>query len=410
MQYHGLFWTGLLGTILIVALLFGGKARASQTQPVSQTVSRVASANTKFGFKMLAELNRSRKAENVLFSPSSIAWCLTMALNGAGGKTKDEMMQALETKGFSLQDLNSAYAEWKNTSASIDPKVEIDIANSIWARRGNVIRPEFIETNKKFFGAEVSELDFNDPRALTTINSWVKDKTRSKIDRIVEEISPDSVLFLINAIYFNGKWTRAFDATKTKEEDFTIGNGTQKRLPMMHQRGTYQYLETPEFQSIRLPYGNERLSMYVFLPSKTAGLQSLHGMLTAANWEKWMTQYSESEGEIVLPKFRIEYEATLNKMLIALGMRSAFDPQQADFSAMIRNSAKAYISSVKHKAFAEVNEQGTEAAAVTSTEIRVTSAVIPRKTFQMIVNRPFFFVIRDSASGALLFMGSVVAP
>ncbi len=409
MQYHGLFWTGLLGAILIVALLFGGKARASQTQPVSQPLSRLASANTKFGFKMLAELNGGG-TENVLFSPSSIAWCLSMALNGAGGTTKDEMMLALETKGFSLQDLNSAYAEWKNTSASIDPKVEIDIANSIWARRGIGIRPEFVETNKKYFGAEVSELDFNDPRALTTINSWVKDKTRSKIDKIVDEINPDSVLFLINAIYFNGKWTRAFDATKTKEENFTLGSGTQKRLPMMHQRGTYQYLETPEFQSILLPYGNKRLSMYVFLPAKTVGLQNLHGMLTDTNWEKWMTQYSESEGEIVLPKFRIEYEATLNKMLIALGMRSAFDPQQADFSAMIRSSAKAYISKVKHKAFAEVNEEGTEAAAVTSTEIRVVSAVIPKKTFQMIVNRPFFFVIHDSATGALLFMGSVVAP
>jgi serine protease inhibitor len=377
---------------------------------VNSAATKVASANSKFGLKLYSQLHQKSESKNIFFSPSSVSWCLSMLFNGAGGNTKQEMAQALQISRLSLQELNSAYGEWRNTWVKPDPKVEIDIANSIWSRRGLAFKPEFLQTNKNFYSAEVSELDFNDPKSLSTINSWVKNKTRGKIEKIIDQISADSVLFLINAIYFKGKWTTEFDPAKTKEENFLASQGKQEKVKMMRQRGDYQYQEQPEFQSVSLPYGDGRLSMLVFLPAKDSSLSKFHEILTDANWEKWMTQYEKSEGTIGLPRFRIEYETNLNDSLKALGMRQAFDPGQADFEAMITSSQRAYLSQVKHKAFVEVNEEGTEAAAATSGEIRIVSMPLPGKTFQMIVDRPFFFAIRDSSTGAVLFLGSVNDP
>jgi serine protease inhibitor len=402
MQYLRFFLLIILVTLIITT--------RGATNEMNTTPARIAEANTKFGWKLLSQINRKDGSQNFLFSPASIGWCLAMVWNGAQGSTRDEIATALETKGFNSADMNQAYAEWKKSWNAIDPKVQLEIANSIWARKGIALKPEFVEINKKYFDAETAELDFNNPSALTTINGWVKSKTRNKMDKIVDEISPDSVIFLINAIYFNGKWTKAFDAAKTKEEDFTIGSGSRKKLPMMHQRGSYEYLEQDEFQAVRLPYGSKRLSMEIFLPSEKIGLKKFLDLVTTDNWNRWTADFSESDGEIALPRFRVEYEITLNDVLKALGMKTAFDPQRADFGAMVQSTAKTYISSVKHKAFAEVNEEGTEAAAVTSTEIRVTSMPIQRKPFQMIVNRPFFFVIRDQSTNAILFAGSIVSP
>ena len=377
---------------------------------VNLAATKVASANSKFGLNLYSQLHQKSESKNIFFSPSSVSWCLSMLFNGAGGNTKQEMAQALQIGTLSLQELNSGYGEWRNTWVKPDPKVEIDIANSIWSKRGLAFRPEFLQTNKNFYAAEVSELDFNDPNSLSVINSWVKNKTRGKIEKIIDQISADSVLFLINAIYFKGKWTTEFDPAKTKEENFLAHQGKQEKVKMMRQRGDYQYQEQAEFQSVSLPYGDGRLSMLVFLPSKDSNLKKFHQSLTDENWEKWMTQYEKSEGTIGLPRFRIEYEMNLNDSLKALGVRKAFDPGEADFDAMITGPQKAYVSQVKHKAFVEVNEEGTEAAAATSGEIRVVSMPLPEKTFQMIVDRPFFFAIRDSSTGAVLFMGSVSDP
>jgi serine protease inhibitor len=389
------FFRVLMIAITIVAMLTPSEAFEPK---------QLASANTKFGFKLLSIL---KSDENVFFSPASIGWCLAMVLNGSGGKTKEEIAATLEAKGVNLQDLNTAYEQWKNTWTNVDPKVLVEVANSIWSRRGITVRPEFVETTKKFFGAEIRELDFNDLRSISLINGWVNTKTKGKIAKIVDEISSDSVLFLINAIYFNGKWSKAFETANTKQEQFTNGSGSKKTVSMMHQHGSFLYQENSDFQAIRLPYGSGRMTMDVFLPAQNLSWQKFHSLLTAANCERWMTEFSESDGEIGLPKFRVEYEVTLNDALKRLGMNLAFDPNNADLTPMLQSSGNAYISKVKHKAFAEVNEEGTEAAAVTSGEVRLTSAVMPKKPFRMIVNRPFFFAIRDESTGAILFIGSM---
>lgn len=371
---------------------------------------RLVAANSAFGFKLYAEVLKQSAGKNVLVSPSSVALALAMTYNGAAGETRQAMARALEVHGMSLDELNRAYAQLRKALESPDPKVQLSIANSLWAKKGVNFNADFMERDKQFFGAELTTLDFGDPSAPATINSWVADKTRGKILKIVDNIDPQSILFLINAIYFKGTWTAEFDKARTAEEQFTTGSGRQKRHPLMHQSGSYDYCEGKGFQAVSLPYGGGRASMYIFLPATGTSLDQFHKELTAANWDAWMKQFVKTKGEIAVPRFKVEYEISLNDALKAMGMGTAFDPARADFSGMVRTSQNAFISEVKHKTFAEVNEEGTEAAAVTSVEMTVTSVQRPQRSFRMIVDRPFFCAIRDNKTGTVLFVGSITDP
>jgi serine protease inhibitor len=371
---------------------------------------RLVSANVRFGFNLFSELAKKDTGKNLFISPTSIGLALAMTYNGAAGETKVGMERALEIQGMNHSDLNRAYAQLRAALESPDPKVQLNIANSLWARKEVTFNPDFLARNKQFYGAEVTTLDFNDPNAPATINSWVSDKTKGKIDKIIDRIDAQSILFLINAIYFKGAWTAEFDKGKTKDEPFTAGNGQQKQHPMMHQAGDYKYLEAKDFQAVSLPYDGARVSMYIFLPSKGVSLEEFQKNLTAENWNNWLKRFAETKGDIGVPRFKVEYEISLNEALSALGMGVAFDPNRADFSGVAQTSDRVFISNVKHKTFAEVNEEGTEAAAVTSVEMRTTSAMRPRNTFRMIVDRPFFCAIADNKSGTVLFMGAINNP
>lgn len=371
---------------------------------------RLVTANTRFGLKLFAEVAKQGAGKNVFISPASVGLALAMTYIGAVGETKDAMARALETQGITHPELNQAYAQLRAALESADPKVQLNIANSLWARKGITFNPDFIQRNKQFYGADVTTLDFGDPSAPATINSWVADKTKGKIDKIVDNIDAQSILFLINAIYFNGKWAAEFDKAKTKDDVFTTAAGQEKRHPMMHQSGDYRYFEGKDFQAVSLPYGAGRVSMYIFLPAKSTSMVEFQKKLTAANWEAWMSGFVETKGEIALPRFKVEYEIGLNDALKALGMGIAFDPDRANFSGIGQASGNIFISRVKHKTFAEVNEEGTEAAAATSVEVSVTSMRQPSKTFRMIVDHPFFCAIRDNRTGTVLFMGSIADP
>lgn len=396
-------------TLGIVVVLF--IATALMAAPLQEgSESKVTAADSRFAFKMLSKLNDQAQGANVFFSPAGVSWCLSMVWNGAQGKTREEMTSALEFNGLGPEDINRSYMDWRNSYGKPDANVTLQIANSIWARRGLGFRPEFLQINQRFFQAEVSELNFSDPASVNTINGWVQSKTNGKIDRIIDSIDSSSAMFLINAIYFNGKWTHQFNAAQTTQDAFTTAANAKKRVPMMRRHGTFKYFEQPEFQAVSLPYGDGRLSLYLFLPAQKISLAQLHQSLTFDNWKDWMKHFEDTEGDLALPRFKITYEATLNDALKALGMQSAFSPDQANLGAMLQNSRNAYISKVKHKAFIDLNEQGTEAAAATSTEIQIVSMPVPSHTFHMVVDRPFFFAIRDNLSGSLLFLGSIKDP
>lgn len=376
-----------------------------KTQPVAN--SKLVAANTRFGFKLFSNILKQNDKQNVFVSPASVSIALSMTYNGASGKTKQAMAKALELQDMSLEAVNQGNAGLKTLLEQSDPKVQLTIANSLWARKDVSFNPGFIQRNQTFYGAQIERLDFAAPSATSEINNWVNRSTRGRIREIVDSINPQQVMFLINAIYFKGKWADEFDKQQTRDRPFYLADGSQKQHPMMQQRGSYRYYETDQFQAVSLPYGKGRTSLYLFLPKQKTNLPAFYKTLTAENWQTWMKNFGIREGSIQIPRFKMEYEIELKKTLSALGMGNAFDRAQADFSNL--TDAKVHINEVKHKTFVEVNEEGTEAAAVTSVGIQVTSAQISNP-FEMKVDRPFFCAIRDNKTGEILFMGSIVSP
>jgi len=376
-------------------------------KPMKPADPSLVAANTRFGFKLFSQLRQQNPSENIFISPSSVAIALAMTYNGASGETQQAMAKTLELQGMSLSALNQANANLKTSLEDPNASVQLAIANALWARQGVSFQPDFLQRNRQFYSAQVTDLDFSDPNALSTINHWVKQNTHGKITQIVDRLQPDSVMFLINAIYFKGNWTRAFDKSTTVEQPFYRQDGSQKTHPMMSQTGDYRYYETEQFQAISLPYGKKQVSMYIFLPKKTSSLSNFYANLTAKNWQQWMHEFATRQGAIQLPRFKLEYDVALKDALSALGMGIAFDSQRATFAGLSTTPTK--IDQVKHKTFVEVNEEGTEAAAATSVGMVRTSIRIG-EPFTMTVDRPFFCVIRDNQSGTILFMGSVVEP
>jgi serpin B len=363
-------------------------------------------ANTKFAFKLFSQTLQEDNEQNVFISPTSVAIALTLLYNGAAGETQQQMAEVLGLQGLQLAEINDAYQQLQEILEN-QSEVELSIANSLWLKKGFPLESKFLENNQKYYQAEVTELDFNNPNAKTTINNWVSKETKGKIEKIIDSISPENVLFLINAIYFKGTWTTEFEPKLTKEQPFFLDNGETINHPLMSQQGEKMYYENDEFQAVSLPYGKDkRLSMYIFLPKENSNINSFLENLSSENWQVWQENFKQQEGFLSLPKFKLEYEISLNKTLQAIGMTEIFS-KKANFKNM--TPEKVAVDEVKHKTFVEVNEEGTEAAAVTSIGIRVTSMPI-NQPFRMIVNRPFFYAIQDNKTGTILFMGQMLDP
>ncbi|MEB3343469.1 serpin family protein [Okeania sp.] len=384
------------------------KMQNKLTQTVDTDMSmKLVSANNKFGFKLFSEIHKSQSNENIFISPSSVAIALSMTYNGASGNTQTAMAKALNFEGMSLEEVNQENKRLGSLLKSLNSEVKLDIANSIWTKKGISFHPDFIQRNQDFYQSKVSEIDFNDPQTPDIINNWVKDSTQGKVNRIIDKLESDVVMVLLNAIYFKADWEQAFAKNSTKEMPFHLPNGKQKQHPIMFQSSQYLYYEDEDFQAVSLPYREGRVSMYVFLPRKEVGLDKFYEILNEENWENWMVMFDYNKVNLGLPKFKTEYEVSLNNVLKSLGMEIAFDSKVADFSGMCPIPADLYINEVKHKTFVEVNETGTEAAAVTSVIMKTRSA---EKVVNMLVDRPFFFAIRDNDSGTILFMGEITNP
>lgn len=333
-----------------------------------------------------------------------------MTYNGAAGSTQAAMAEALEIQGMSLEEFNQANAAVKALLSDEHEAVEISIANSLWLNQTASFLPSFLQQVTEFYQAQLNQLDFAIPTAADEINAWVREQTNDKIGGIIDKTNPESILYLMNAIYFKGSWTESFAEELTEEKPFRMMDGTTRPHPLMSQLGSYLYLENSDIQAISLPYGNGRFSLYVFLPPENVSLDRFYQELNAEQWDNWIKAMQRQEGMIQLPRFELDYSIALNDTLEQMGMGIAFSPNQADFSNM--TSENVHISEVQHKTFVEVNEEGTEAAAVTSVGIaRVSLEEMPEpELFSMIVDRPFFMAIRDNRTQTILFMGSIVNP
>ena len=367
-------------------------------------IALVASTDN-FGLKLFREVILQNFDKNVFISPLSVSMALGMTYNGADGTTRDEMHKTLEFAGLGDKEINESYKSLIRLLGELDDKVIFQIANSIWYRSGWQFEEDFLNINKTYFSASVSDLDFDDPLAADIINKWVEDNTNGKIKDIVKApINPLTVMFLINAIYFKGTWTYEFDKKLTKDGEFIKPDGSKVTCKMMEQESDFQYFYNDDFQAVDLPYGDGLYRMTVFLPRETKEINSIIEKFNQANWNDWMNSFSGQEGILFLPKFKLEFEISLNDVLKAMGMTTAFT-DFADFTKMYKPGGL-FISEVKHKTYVDVYEEGTEAAAVTSVEVGNTSV----HGFVMTVNRPFIFVIRENHSETILFIGKVVEP
>ena len=374
---------------------------------VNKTEEQLAFANNQFGFELFNQVFNPTRRQNVFISPTSIAIALAMTYNGSNSETQKAMASTLHLTELSLQDINESYHKLQQNWQKADSPVQLSLANSLWVKEGVPFKHKFLKNNREYYSAQITNLNFTNPGAKNIINSWVKEETQGKIERIVNTIDPENILLLINAIYFKGNWANQFDKNLTKVQSFHLSDNFSKPHPLMSQTGKYRYYENEGFQAVSLPYEGNRLSMYIFLPREESNLATFSQQLTFQNWQQWMKQFRPTEGTVKIPRFQLEYDVILNRALATLGMGIAFESDRADFSEMTSHSV--FIDRLKHKTFVEVNEEGTEAAGVTSVGIGATSINLTQP-FAMIVNRPFFCAIRDDRTNAILFMGSIINP
>jgi len=364
----------------------------------------VIDAGNRFGFDFFQQVRRGAPDSNLFLSPFSAAMALGMTLNGAAGTTLDSMRAALRLGSAPLGELDASYRSVIDLLLGLDESTEFRIANSIWADAGFPFLSEFLAAARQSFDAEVRSLDLQAPASLATINAWVRDKTSGKIPAILDRIDSEEVMFLINAIYFKGKWRLLFDPKRTRSAPFHAADGTVQNVPTMSlEPQTLRYAFGTDYQAVELLYGNGAFALTIVLPIGGKTLAELAGRLDAARWEEWTGALHEAKLGLTLPKFRLEYKRELKDDLSALGMRIAFDPDRADFSRMADPAAgHLFITRATQKTFVDVNEEGTEAAAVTSIGMGVTSLPLTIE-----VNRPFLFVLRERLSGTIFFIGQI---
>ncbi len=344
-----------------------------------------------------------KEGDNLLLSPISANMVLSMLSNGAAGTTKDSFQRTLGFGDFNQLEVNQYYKKLLNSLPHLDSATTLDIANSIWYRNGFNALPTFLEANQQYYQAEVSALDFGSPAAKGTINQWVSDRTQGKIPEIVDNISADKMMYLINAIYFKGDWQLPFDPAKTNKMPFATQGGKSVQADYMNTERSFNVLSGGQVQGIELPYGNGQFSMVVLMPREGTVAQFVR-TLNADRIGEIYSGFAKKRAKLFLPKFKFEYENTLNDELSRLGMGIAFT-DRANFSALAKESLM--VDQVKQKTFIEVNEEGTEAAAVTSVGVSVTSMPIV-ETLRF--DQPFVFLIRENNCGLVLFTGIINDP
>ncbi len=360
-----------------------------------------------FGLELFTEVMQDAEPEeNIMISPLSVALALGMTYNGSASTTREAMEKTLRLEGLTQDEINDGYKSIIDQMLDLDPKVLMEIANSIWYREGFEVEDDFIKTNEEHFYAEVQSLDFSRPDATDIINQWVSDHTNELIEEIIDAIPAEAVMYLINAIYFKGTWTYEFDPNETGQKLFYPEEGASFETPAMRQETKLNYYKNQLFQLLELPYGDQKFSMLVFLPSGDQTCDDILAELDNDNWNSWTNNLSETNVQVQLPKFKFETFKLLNDPLTSMGMGIAFS-DVADFTG-INPAGNLFISRVLHKTFIDVNEEGTEAAAVTAVEISLTSVGSGPVTF--IADKPFLFVIRENSTGSILFMGKLSQP
>ncbi|MDO9257761.1 MAG: serpin family protein [Bacteroidales bacterium] len=407
----------IIAVISILSLIFSCKKEnidntSGEFKQVNLTEKQKQLINTSnaFGFEFFKKVTEISGAEtNMMVSPLSVSMALGMTRNGAANGTLEAMTNTLGFAGMSDTAINESYKYIIETFSGLDPKVKLQIANSIWYHNAFNVEQAFIQANQQYFDASVTPLDFSSPTAVQLINDWVNEKTNMLIPKVIDEIPAEAVMYLINAVYFKGQWKYQFEKDKTEQKSFYLYNGTELQVASMTQHETLPFYSGSGFTAVELPYNQGNYVMSILLPDAGKTVSDVITQLSQANWNTWSTQFSHKDIQLQLPKFKYEYnEKQMKPILSDMGMGVAFDPNNADFTR-INSDGGLYISRVIHKTYIETNEEGTEAAAVTAVEVGVTS-VGPDQTYYFTINRPFVYFIQEKSTGTILFIGTVMNP
>jgi len=407
--------------------------------PVVRTPAQLTAQETgllnscnKFGLNLFREVvANTPSTDNVFISPLSVSYALGLCYNGAKAATRDSIGATLQLAGLSVDELNKAYHDLTEILVYADPVVDFRVANSFWSRQGKAIQPEFVDVAMTWFDARVEEINFQAPWAPDTINAWVMRATNDKIkDMVQPPISGDIAAMLFNAIYFKGTWMFPFDTADTKPADFHLADSSTTQCRMMYKnQEDCQQGDTSNWQSLHtdtnitwfeddevfvlsMPYGKGDYRMSIVIPNRwpgypnndtTKSIDDVITGLTAEKWSTWLDGHTPGKFDLGLPRFKFGYEVSLTGILKTLGMEIAFDAGRADFSNLFSDGV-GWIDEVKQKTFVQVDEKGTEAAAVT--QVIFADSMPP----QLICDRPFLIVIHEDVSGAILFMGRIANP
>jgi serine protease inhibitor len=375
----------------------------------SSDIKTVAQGNTIFALDLYNKLKETEG--NLFFSPYSISTALAMTYAGARGNTEKQMAEVLH---FTLDQkkLHPAFArlEAQLNSMQDNRNIELTVANALWTQKDYVFLREFLDLTKNNYGAALNLVDFKKAHEAVRIkiNAWVEEKTRNKIKDLIKPgvLDPLVRLVLTNAIYFKGNWESQFEKSKTKEAPFWLAPGKSVKVPMMTRKQKFNYMENDRLQILELPYVGNDLSMIVVLPKKIEGVAQLERVLSVDSLNAWLGLLRKREILVYLPKFKTSSQFSLGEMLSSMGMSDAFTAH-ADFSGMTGNQ-DLYISVVIHKAFVDVNEEGTEAAAATAVAMKLLSMPAPPPVFR--ADHSFIFLIRHNPSGSILFLGRITNP
>ncbi len=375
--------------------------------------SALVAANNAFGFKLFKEVVKQDSGKNVFISPTGISQALYIARNGASGSTGEEIDKVLGTRR-SLGRANQANSDLVRILIAEHPESEstVSISNALWVDEHISVKRDFARRLRRFYNAESANLDFGGRSTPDIINSWLCNATGGKVNHVIDrselvDTAGPSIL-VANTVQFKGRWRCPFGPAEPGY--FYLPGGKRKPYPMMRQFETeyYLYYKGDGFSAAGMPYGKGPFYMYVFLPDENSNLSAFCEKLNLQNWQRWMKGFAAVPGEVRMPRFKFEYDTRLKDALTALGMRDAFDRNRADFGSMT-DIRPAWLHDIKHKTFIHVDEKGTDAGAATLVEARMPGMRMVQP-FKVILDRPFFFVIRDNSTGTILFMGSVVDP
>lgn len=368
----------------------------------------IQTSNT-FALDLFKAINKSKGNENIFISPLSVDLALNMAVNGAAGETQQEMKETMGIQDISNEAANIASRDLIDFLHNIDKKVSLSIANAIWYKHELTLENGFSQLIEEYYKGKIEGLDFNDPTAKDIINKWVEDQTQGKIKDLIEKVSPAAAMFLVNAIYFKADWMYQFEKSQTKEDKFTLEDGSQVPVQMMFSKGVeLKHYTNEALQLLDIPYGNGQFSMVVLLPHQGKTTEEVLSSLSPQELQDWIDRANTFTPQLFMPKFTLKFKMELIEPLMDMGMERPFS-NAAEFPHFFEETKSLMISTVTHQAFIEVNEEGAEAAAATAIGVELTSVGLNEPPV-IRIDRPFVFFIREKHSGAILFAGKMMDP